>query len=412
MNSALFLNIFFALMGGFVMNFMPCILPLISLKISSFLGSYDNKCLYITKNVSYISGVLSFFFGLSCFLSVLKIAGKNIMFGSHMQSGLLLFVIFSILILIGYNLAGLFEITIFSSVSDTSSRFIDKFHGGQILVNYFNGLLSSVLAIPCTAPFIGTAFAYGMGASGFLTIFLVTIFMGIGFALPFIFAALTPKLALKIMPRPGAWMDKFKQLMAFPILATACWILFIMVKQGNLFYVALSLAFALVMYFAIWLYRHFTWKSIYKNAVILCALLMTYFLLPEFEKTKDRMHEKTKNASFEYGIKQEFSKNALNNALQNKENILIVASASWCMTCSINEKNALSSNEFMNALREKKIIYFYLDLTNENPEGQEFLNERMQIGIPYYVLINKNGKEVIWPQLLRNDIVMESLNNL
>lgn len=405
MQNSIIINIFLAFLGGIIMNFMPCILPLISLKISSFLNCHNNKKIYFFKNMYYIAGIISFFITMGIILAFLKFSGQNIIFGTHMQSGWFLFIIFAILTLIGFNLSGLFEINL-NKLENHSAGLLSKFSG--FAMNYFNGLLSSVLAIPCTAPFIATAFTFAV-STNYINLFLISFFMGLGFALPFILAIFFPKYIFKIMPKPGLWMEKFKQFMALPIYGSALWILFVLIKQQNLNFVALSLFFGLLSYFFIWFYKNFQISLVKKISIYLIVIAISYAIFPWQKQNYSQQVEQIQDINT-YGEKQSFSMQKLNNAMKNKQKIFIAASASWCLSCHVNEKNALSSEKFFQHLKDNKIIYLYIDLTSANKEGQEFLAQHKQIGIPFYLFIDKNNNQTKLPQLITEQIIFDMLN--
>jgi thiol:disulfide interchange protein len=408
----LFINIFLAFLGGLIMNFMPCILPLISLKISSLIdSSEENKKIYIEKSFAYIFGIICFFLCFAIFLSIFKFSGQNIIFGSHMQSGIFLFIIFIILFLIGLNLAGLFEFEI-NFLTNHASNIIFKSSG--LISDYFNGLLVSILSIPCTAPFIASAFTFALGTN-YINIFLITIFMGLGFASPFFLLILFPNKILKILPKPGLWMEKFKVLMSFPIFGSALWILFVLIKQNNIKYISLALFSSFLIYFFIFFWKNFFKKNkILKIIFFIILIIISYFIFPNIQNNDHVILEKNINPSYDikYGIKEEFSEEKLKKYISLNKKIFIVASASWCITCHVNEKNALSSEEFFKTLKDKKIIYLYIDLTNKNEEGQNFLASKNQIGIPFYLLINSNSEEKKLPQILKPNFILNELNNL
>lgn len=403
-----FLNIFFAFLGGLIMNFMPCILPLISLKVSSFLKQSDCRKTFVNKNLYYISGILSFFLLFGVLLIVLKSSGVQIVVGSHMQSGVVLLVIFTILLLIGFNLSGLYEIN-FSGVVSKTGEIESKLHHGKI-GDYFNGFFVSLLAIPCTAPFISTALTYGLTASNGI-FFSIILFMGIGFAFPFICTILFSEKILSILPKPGSWMVKFKELLAFPIYATAGWILFVLIRQDQHYYSAVAIFIVLFLLFFFWLYQNFEKVNFfYKAAILALALSLGYFILPR----EDIASKKVINNDYvvEYGKKSSFSYEKLNEALKNKQKVFVVVSASWCITCNVNEKNALSSEKFYDSLKDRNILYLYADMTNENEEASKFLKEHNKIGIPFYLLFGSDGSSHGLPQILNEDMVLKEFENL
>ncbi len=407
MITSFLLNIFFAFLGGLVMNFMPCILPLISLKISSFLQTSSDRKAFISKNIFYMSGILSFFLLFGILLSVLKISGIQIILGSQMQSGGFLLIIFTILLLIGFNLSGLFEIN-FSKIVSASGEIESKLHHGKI-GDYFNGFFVSLLAVPCTAPFISTALTYGLMASN-MTFFAIIMSMGIGFAFPFLCAIFLSKSILKFLPKPGSWMEKFKELLAFPIYATAGWILFVLMKQGKFYYGSVAIFITLFLLFFFWLHQNFEkMKYLYRALILAVILIFGYFILPKDYIIPENPMIKNLN---DFGKKIPFSKERLSEALAKKQKVFVVVSASWCITCHVNEKNALSSEKFFNSLKESEILYLYSDMTNENVEASKLLKEYNKLGIPFYLLFGSDGNSQILPQILTEDLVLNEFEGL
>jgi thiol:disulfide interchange protein len=410
MITSFLLNIFFAFLGGLVMNFMPCILPLISLKISSFLQTSDYRKTFISKNFFYISGILSFFLLFGILLSCLKMSGIQIIIGSQMQSGGFLLTIFTILLLIGFNLSGLFEIN-FSKVVSATGEIESKLHRGKI-GDYFNGFFVSLLAVPCTAPFISTALTYGLTASTFI-FFTIIISMGIGFASPFIFAIFFSDKILKILPKPGSWMIKFKEFLAFPIYATAGWILFVLMKQSQFYYGSVAIFLTLFLLFFFWLHSNFEkMKFFYRALILLSILLFGYFILPKDQNYIGKPLPSTIFTKNEYGKKIDFSYDKLKEALEKKQKVFVVVSASWCITCHVNEKNALSSEKFFNSLKENEILYLYADMTNDNEEASRLLKEHNRLGIPLYLLFDTSGQNKTLPQILTEELVLNEFQNL
>ena len=320
--------------------------------------------------------------------------------------------IFTILLFIGFNLSGLFEIN-FSKVVSASGEIESKLHKGKI-GDYFNGFFVSLLAVPCTAPFISTALTYGLMANN-LTFFTIIIAMGVGFASPFFFAIFFSDKILKILPKPGSWMLKFKELLAFPIYATAGWILFVLMKQGQFYYCSVAIFITLFLLFFFWLHQNFEkTKLIYKAFILGLILLFGYFILPKDQKLIDHSQH---GHSSECGKKIDFSQEKLKEALQKKQKVFVVVSASWCITCNVNEKNALSSETFFDSLIKNNIIYLYADMTNVNEEASTLLKEYGRAGIPFYLLCGSeidesNNQCNILPQILTKDLILEEFKNL
>jgi thiol:disulfide interchange protein len=387
-----FLNFVLALCGGLLMNFMPCILPLISLKISTFIKNSSSKRDFVLSNVLYSLGIFAFFSILGIFVVFSKSVAGSVMLIGHMQSGIFLLVVFFILLLVALNLSGFFEFN-FGVGSSRISNILSHCHGK--ISYFFNGFFISILSISCTAPFIVTALTYAMKSNTNLVITMLGI--SFGFSAPFLLAAIFSNKVLNVIPRSGPWMSKFKSVMSFPIYGAVLWILYVLIKQNNIFYVSIAISFGFVLFFIGWFIKNFDIS--FRKKLIFCsiALFLAYIMLPN---------------NIESVVKEDFSLQKLNTSLQSHQKVLVVASASWCVTCYFNEKNALESKEFFDLLAERGVRYLYLDLTNHNDEGENFLMYYRHSGVPFYILFSSNGDYEILPQTLTKSFVLKKIYNL
>jgi thiol:disulfide interchange protein len=394
MNSyQLFVVFILSFAGGLLMNLMPCILPLISLKISGFLKHSHSKTDFIKSNLAYSGGILTFFTSLGLFIFFSKGVAQSVMLTGHMQSGIFLLCIFFVLLLVAMNFSGLFEINIHpgsSSISKILSKFKGRFNC------FLNGFFVSILSISCTAPFIVTAMTYAMQSN--INLALTMLGISLGFSLPFILSAIFAEKVLNFLPKPGKWFDQFKTLLSFPIYAAALWILFILIKQKNDLYIAIALSYSLCLYLIIWIGKNFQLSFFKKIIFYGLPIILCYLVLPIPLSVNN--------------LKENFSLNTFQNAIEKKEKIMVVGSASWCVTCYVNEKNALQSNDFATLLKKKKIKYLYLDLTNKNPDGEKFLTQYNHSGVPFYIIFNSKGEYEILPQTLTKNLVEEKISNL
>ncbi len=388
-----FLNFIFAFCGGLLMNFMPCILPLISLKISTFIKNSDSKYDFILSNIFYSLGIFSFFSALGLFIFLSKSVAGSVMLIGHMQSGVFLLVIFFILLLVALNLSDFFDFN-FNSGFNKIGNFLNNSKGR--LSYFLNGFFVSILSISCTAPFIVTALTYAMKSD--VNLILTMIGISFGFSAPFLLSAIFSNKILNIIPRPGPWMKKFKNLMSFPIYGGSLWILYVLSKQNNQIYFLIAISFGFSIFFITWFIKNFNLSS--QKKIIFCAivLFLSYAVIPSDNK--------------DIIMKKNFSYHELNNSLKNHQKIMVVASASWCITCYLNEKNALESSEFIDLLAKKNVKYFYLDLTNSNQEGENFLMEYKHSGVPFYIIFDSLGNYEILPQTLTKSFIIKKIQNL
>lgn len=390
----LFVNFFLAIFGGLLMNFMPCILPFISIKISSFISSSDCRKKFILNNLSYAFGITSFFITLATVLFIVQKTGNTIFFGSYMQSPLFLLVAFFVLLFVALNLIGLFEFALPINFGRLDG-FIAKSH--WFLKSFLSGFFISLFAISCTAPFIVTAVTYGLANPRYL--FILMLGMAIGFALPFILAIFYFNRISKFLPKSGEWMIKFRKLVSLPIFGCLLWLLFIMVKQGSYTQIgiAFSFGFGLIVFFVIKsLFHNLFYRRIVNN-IVLCSIIIcfSYFCLP--------------NSRLE---KQIFTYSGFQEAINNHKKMIVVTSASWCITCHLNEFNVFNKSSFKDYLAHKGVVYMYIDLTNSNEEGLKFLHEYKRSGVPLYVIFDSEGQYEILPQILTKQLVVEKINKL
>ena len=392
MNETIF-NFFSAFLGGIFMNCMPCILPLISIKIMGLLGTVHSpldKGRFLSKAYSYIGGVFTFFTALAFTVLALKIAGDQVFLGTYMQSPQFLIIGFFVLVLIGMNFLGLID---FNLQFGSAEKLINK-HSG-LISNFLGGFFSALISISCTAPFIASAITFSLTQDSAVLI-LIFEAMALGFALPFIIASVFPTATLKIFPKPGIWMIRFKEIMSFPIFAFAGWFLFIITTQNEYFYVALAIVGLIFIAFTTWLYKSFTISKLNRLAILSLFLLVGAMVLPD--TTPD--------------LREEFSLMKFDDAIREHRKVFVAASASWCLTCQLNEKNIFNTKAFKKLLANQGILYYHIDFTKNNVEGRDFLSKYGQIGVPFYIVFNEKGDSKVLPPVMTSSYVEGALKHL
>ncbi len=400
-----------ALLGGLVLNLMPCVFPVLSMKALS-LANMKDKDIAKTRlhGLSYTAGVVGSFVTIAAILIALKSAGAQIGWGFQLQSPLIILILAYLLFLIGLNLSGFFEFTgRFANIG--SSLTAKAGYGGS----FFTGVLATIVATPCTAPFMGVAMgvALTLPAPQALGIFIA---LGVGLALPYLLLTFVPALR-HLLPRPGAWMETFRQFLAFPMYASAAWLVWVLAQQADPMAVLSALLGMVAIAFVLWLYKVRPAKGAPRILTFLLALatlgfVISTLILPHPEGMKQKApHVAALDQNWE-----DFTQERLDALLADGYPVFVNMTAAWCITCKVNEKVALSIDSTRAIFAEKGIRYIKGDWTNQNPEITQYLASHGRSGVPIYVYYGPRDETtgqrpdpVILPQLLTPGIVHEAV---
>jgi thiol:disulfide interchange protein DsbD len=385
----------FALLGGLILNLMPCVFPILAMKAVSLAGHR-----HPAHSVAYLLGVLLTFVGLAAALLAARAAGGAAGWGFQFASPVFVGAMTWLLFAVGLNLSGVFEIG--ASLTGAGSGLATR-HG--IAGSFFTGLLAVLVATPCTAPFMGAAIAAGLAAPAYATV-LVFVAMGLGLALPYVALASIPGLA-RILPRPGRWMVVFKQVLAFPMYGAAVWLLWVVSQETGPAGVLVTGSGLVLVAFAAWAYGIAQTAAVHSGrigrAVALAALLTAFAILP--------------------GLSTEPIATALNDphaeaftparlaALRNEGRpVFVNMTAAWCVTCLVNERVALDTQAVQQVFANRKIAYLKGDWTRQDPAITAFLRDHGRDGVPLYVYFPSDGgvPEVL-PQILTSHSVLTAL---
>ena len=366
----------FALLGGVILNLMPCVFPILSLKVLSLAVRGDTSLReQRLHGLAYAAGVILAFLSLAVVLLTLQASGAAIGWGFHLQKpwfvGALVFLFF----VMGLSMSGVVEFG--TSIMGVGGQLQEKegYSG-----SFFTGVLASVVASPCTAPFMGAAlgFAFTQSMPVALTVFFA---LGFGMALPFLVLSFVPALA-RLMPRPGAWMLTFKQILAFPLYATVVWLLWVLGQQTSIDAMALVIAACVLLAFAAWLYQYrHSHAGFWRHASMLLILLC---LAASFSVLRSPLLV-ARTVSTEVGSSENYEVySAARLAALRAEGkpVFVNMTAAWCITCLVNERIALSADEVTVAMAEKGIIYLKGDWTNNDPEITAVLKQYETSGVP------------------------------
>lgn len=384
----------FALIGGLILNLMPCVLPILSLKaIAIAKKSGRERHIIVKQALAYTMGVILSFAAIAALLISLQMAGESIGWGFQMQSPPFVGALAILLFVVGLNLSGMFELPVLfgNTLSDTREH--------SLRGSFLTGVLAVAVATPCTAPFMATAVGATLTLAPHLAMF-VFIFIGIGLALPFLMVALFPRL-VSYLPRPGAWMETFKQLMSFPMYASAIWLLWVITQQTGAQGLLVVLVTMLAISFIIWL------KGRCSDPSYLCRLSILLLLLAAF--INGLVALSTLQPTPMPHNDTDYSAAKLEELRADHTPVLVDATAAWCLTCQVNNNVAIDTVATRAAMEETGTVLMVADWTNRNPEITSFLKSFGYNGVPLYVFYPPGKDPVVLPQLLSESLVIRTI---
>jgi len=394
-----------AVLGGIALNLMPCVFPVLSLKLIG-LAESAHRAEQRQHGLAYAAGVILSFALLGGVLLVLRAGGATVGWGFQLQSpvvvGLLAFLLFAM----GLGLSGVAEFG--AGLTGAGSRFA----GGAGLVGAFaTGILATIVATPCTAPFMGAALGAALIAPAPVAL-AIFVALGIGLALPFVLATAIPGLARRL-PRPGAWMVWFKQLLAFPLYATVAWLIWVLIQEVGPAGALSALSGLVAVGFAVWIYGRTraigpTGRRLGAGLAasgIAAALILATMLAPAAAP------EASATARDNFGY-QPFSALRLDQLVAEHQPVFVNLTAAWCITCLVNERTALAGPAVRHAFAERRVVALKGDWTRQNPEITALLQEFGRSGVPLYVLYDKAGTPMILPQILTEATVLAALGKI
>ena len=386
----------FALIGGLILNLMPCVFPVISLKVLSFVSMGGSSPRKIRNHaLVFTVGVIASFMLIALTIVLLKQAGNFVGWGFQLQSPLIvgllsLVMVFISLVLITDNSFGE-SLTKLGNIGGSENGYYSSFP---------TGVLAVVVASPCTAPFMGAALGYALIQPSGETV-PIFLSLSLGFSLPYLLLAANPKL-IDFLPKPGDWMVTLKEFFAFPMLATALWLLWVFSLQVNQILVIFLLIGWLLLALNFWIFQK-DYKTINKVIFLGISIFSMIYFLPETEDIETEQNLIIGSATEWYeGIEDD---------LRNKNQpYFINFTAAWCITCQSNEITAFSKDGFKNLLEEKNIEYIKADWTNRNDAITRSLKKYGRSGVPFYVYWEpgfENPK--ILPAILTDQIIKNNL---
>ena len=388
-----------ALVGGLVLNLMPCVLPILSLKVLGVAQSGESRQRARSHALWYTAGVLVAFAIIGALVLALRAAGQAAGWGFQLQHPWFIAALVYLMFAVGLSLSGVF--TLGGGLGGVGQSLASR---TGPMGDFFTGVLACVVASPCVAPFMGAPLAYAFTASP-ASAMLVFVVLGLGLALPFLLIGFIPSLARRL-PRPGAWMETLKQVLAFPMYATALWLLWVLGKQRGVDAMALVLGGLIVAGLALWWFERSRWRS-QRVGSALAAVLLLAALVPVWAVNRIEAPGKQTAAAADNVV--DYSPQMLDRLRQDNRVVFVNMTADWCVTCKANERAVLGTHEFQDTLRRTNAVYMRGDYTNVDPEITAFLDEHKAVGVPLYVVYGPGAPPTVLPTVLTQAIVEEAL---
>jgi thiol:disulfide interchange protein/DsbC/DsbD-like thiol-disulfide interchange protein len=403
----------FGFLGGLILNLMPCVLPVISLKIFGFVQQAGQSRRKIFRSgIAFTVGIFAWFMALAVLLIALKGAGRDVTWGGFQFTNPYFVLVLSVIVLVfALNLFGVFEVSLPQSVTrsllSTSER-------KDLLGSFFQGVFATVLATPCTAPFLGTAlgFAFTQSAVVILAMFIA---VAAGMSAPYLLLSAQPAW-LRFLPRPGPWMVHVKQFMGFLLLATLLFLLYVLGAERGLEGAIWASCFLLVISVACWMKGAFIvpTATVVKRSIVLVLMLAlmlgggVYFIGGKFQSTRIA----SANSQI-HGDWQPFTPERLHNELEQGRTVFVDFTAAWCLTCKFNEASVLEAQDVQEAFKRHGIVKMKADWTNGDPVITKILQQFGRPGVPLYVLYPaKNEEPVVFPEVLTKGMVLDKLETI
>ena len=387
-----------ALIGGLILNLMPCVFPVISIKALSIAKSAHGEHRVIRKEAwLYTAGVMATFLLLTLVLLALKAGGAQIGWGFQLQSPIMVAALALLLFVIGLNLLGVFEI---GGGLQNLGQSLTQSSGAA--GSFFTGALAVIVATPCTAPLMAGAIGYALAAPTVVTL-VVFMALGLGFALPFLLIAYVPGLLSKL-PKPGPWMVRFKEVLSFPMFAAAIWLIWVLSLQAGARGVLVVLSAILAVAFSIWCFKRKSRLAIMTGVVsVMAALALPFAILTPAVSADVEAADLNAEA---------WSPARMAELQAEGRPIFVDFTAAWCVSCKVNEIRVLKTKKTQELFVNTNTAFLVADWTNKNDEIAAELAKYGRAGVPLYLVYSNNSVSPrILPQILSYDDIREALGS-
>ena len=393
--------------GGLILNVMPCVLPILSLKIFGLVKSAaGGRGRVVAGSLATTAGILVSFWALALAAVVAKTAGAAVGWGVQFQNPVFVAALAVVIVLFSLNLWGLFEIPLPASLARVGSSGPREGVAGH----FASGLFSTLMATPCSAPFLGTAVGFALGQSG-ATVFAVFTAVGVGLALPYIVLALFPG-AARFLPKPGAWMDTMRGVLGFLLAAAAIWLLYVMAAQIDSVRLAFVEVGLLGLALFTWLKKRATPGGLWSKALFAAALLTAVgtVLIPRGAAPASASSGTEVHAGLLDWVP--FDSAEAERTAAAGTPVFVDVTADWCFTCKFNERLVLETPTIDEAFERHGVVAMRADWTNRNAEIGAYLESFGRYGIPFYVLYRPGDEPYVFSELLTQATLLEALGTL
>ncbi len=391
-------------LGGLILNLMPCVLPVISLKVFGFIqqaGEAPGKIL--AHGLAFSGGIFAWFLGLGLVVVGLKAGGSEVNWAFQFQNPIFLVVVSAVVFVFALNLLGVFEVNLPGRASGGMASMGSR---EGLAGSFFQGAFATLLATPCTGPFLGTALGFAFAQSAFVILAMFGA-VALGMALPYLLLAARPGW-MKYLPKPGAWMERLKQFMAFPLFATLLWLLFVLGQQNEVGTVIWIGAFLLGLGLACWIYGSFYGLAGSARSRWVALVMAVFVAVGGGWWSLGNAF-----AGEEAEFWQPFSQSRVDELLAEGRPVFVDFTADWCLICKYNERTVLDLAAVREAFAAKEVVPIKADWTGADPEITAALKKFGRVGVPFYVLYPRDGGEpVTFPELLTESIVLSALDEL
>jgi thiol:disulfide interchange protein len=398
----------FACLGGLILNFMPCVLPVVAIKVLGWVEqSQSSPSKVRASGLYYTAGVISSFLSLACIVIAAQAAGQKIGWGFQFQYPPFLIAMSSVVLFFGLSLFGLFNfnLTGYEAIGELAEK-------DDALGNFFKGVLATILSTPCTAPFLGTALGFAF-VQPWWVVLAIFFAIGLGMSAPYFVLMINPSW-LHRFPKPGAWMEKLKEFMGFILLATVAWLLSILGSEVGLNGMLSVTYFLLSIAFAAWFVSRFS--NLTQSGMTMVALGLCTFILsqPCLLSTTACIEKNTMQRSDTAG--EPISWQALDLAQLNKDvnsgkTVFLDFTAQWCLTCKANEAAVLNTQPIVSKMKALQVVPMRADWTTQDPTITKLLRKFNRSGVPLYVIFPAKhpDKPIVLPEVITQSMVLEKL---
>ncbi|HEX3602942.1 MAG TPA: thioredoxin family protein [Steroidobacteraceae bacterium] len=399
----------FAVLGGLILNLMPCVFPVLSIKALNVMEQAQHHPAAVrAKGLVFAAGVIVSMLCLAGVLLALRAGGEQLGWGFQLQSPLFVTLLVYLLLAVGLNLSGVFEVGGgLAGVGDSLTQ------GDSYSASFFTGVLATLVATPCSAPFMAPAVGAALTQAPInaLGIFAA---LGVGISLPFVLLSFAPWMR-RVLPKPGAWMDTLKQVFAFPVYATAAWLLWVVAQETTPFGLGAALAGSILIALAAWSFQKSRSTAgggrVTVIATAAISLLLAIVLPVRFADVAAAASGETAQARPGVEEWQPYSAAKVAELSAAGRPLLVNFTASWCLTCLVNERNAFADAAVQEVFRDKKVTLMKGDWTNRDPAITKALAAFGRAGVPLYVVYNSKpgaSEPLVLPQILTAGVVQSA----